>query len=62
MMILWGPPMPMYEFECHKCKKKFSLVLSLSEYEKKKPSCPKCGSKQVEQLIQSFFVVTSKKS
>jgi putative FmdB family regulatory protein len=54
--------MPTYEFECHKCKKKFSLVLSLSEYENKKPKCPKCGSKQVEQLIQPFFAITSKKS
>jgi putative FmdB family regulatory protein len=54
--------MPTYEFECHKCKKKFLLVMSLREYEDKKPKCSKCGSKQVEQLIQPFFVVTSKKS
>jgi putative FmdB family regulatory protein len=54
--------MPTYEFKCGKCKKKFSLVLSLSKYEKKKPKCPKCGSKQVEQLVQPFFAVTSKKS
>ncbi|MGB7622122.1 MAG: zinc ribbon domain-containing protein [Terriglobia bacterium] len=54
--------MPIYEFECLKCKKIFSLVLSLAEYEKKKPACPKCGSKQVEQLVEQFFAVTSKKS
>lgn len=54
--------MPTYEFKCRKCNKKFSLVMSLSDYEKKKPKCPKCASKQVEQLIQSFFAVTSKKS
>lgn len=54
--------MPIYEFECLKCKKIFSLVLSLAEYEKKKPECPKCGSKQVEQVVETFYAVTSKKS
>ncbi|MBZ5535731.1 MAG: zinc ribbon domain-containing protein [Acidobacteriia bacterium] len=54
--------MPIYEFECLKCKKIFSLVIPLSEYEKKKPECPKCGSKQVEQVVEECYVVTSKKS
>lgn len=55
--------MPIYEFECLKCKKIFSLVLSLADYEKqKKPACPKCGSKQVEQVVETFYAVTSKKS
>ena len=28
--------MPTYEFYCEKCKKSFSVVLSISEYDKKK--------------------------
>ncbi len=54
--------MPTYEYECLKCKKIFSVVLSVSEHEKEKPKCPKCGSKQVEQLVETFFAITSKKS
>ena len=54
--------MPTYEFECEKCGKSFSVILSLADYEKKKYKCPKCGSKQVKQQITSFQAVTSKKS
>ena len=41
--------MPHYEFICQACGKKFSVVLTLSEYEKGQVKCPKCGSKKVEQ-------------
>ncbi|MBZ5497090.1 MAG: zinc ribbon domain-containing protein [Acidobacteriia bacterium] len=54
--------MPIYDYICKKCDKKFTAILALSEYEKKKAKCPECGSKKVEQEIQPFFVVTSKKS
>ena len=54
--------MPQYEFLCQTCKKKFSVVLTLSEFEKGKVKCPKCGSKKLEQQWAAFFAVTSKKS
>jgi putative FmdB family regulatory protein len=54
--------MPTYEYLCKRCAKKFTLVMSVSEYEKKKVKCPKCQSTKVEQKVQSFFAVTSKKS
>jgi len=54
--------MPSYDFRCEKCKKKFTLVLSISEYEKAKFRCPKCKSTRVKQQISSFQTVTSKKS
>jgi putative FmdB family regulatory protein len=54
--------MPTYEFYCEKCKKPFSTVLSISDYSKKKYSCPKCKSKKLKQQITSFQTVTSKKS
>ncbi|RLC28761.1 MAG: zinc ribbon domain-containing protein [Deltaproteobacteria bacterium] len=54
--------MPTYEFFCEKCKKGFSLILSISEYEKKKIRCPKCKSTRVKQQITSFQTVTSRKS
>jgi putative FmdB family regulatory protein len=54
--------MPTYEFKCEKCNKKFSLILSISEYEKTKFRCPKCKSTKVKQLLTPFQVQTSKKS
>lgn len=54
--------MPTYDFVCEKCKNKFTLVLSISEYEKTKFRCPKCKSTKVKQQISTFKVQTSKKS
>lgn len=54
--------MPTYEFMCEKCKKKFTLTVTVAEYEKKKFCCPKCKGRKVKQLISSFHAVTSKKS
>ena len=54
--------MPTYEFYCEECKESFSVILSISEYEEEKYSCPKCKTKKVKQQITSFQAVTSKKS
>ena len=54
--------MPTYEYVCEKCGKAFSVILSLTDYEKKKAKCPDCGSKQVRQQITAFQAITSKKS
>jgi putative FmdB family regulatory protein len=56
--------MPIYEFDCLKCKNTFTLLLSFSEYEEQAKAgvrCPKCQSKKVEQLV-SAQVQTPKKS
>jgi putative FmdB family regulatory protein len=54
--------MPLYEYRCSNCRKKFSLKMSVTELEKGSPKCPKCGSKKTEKLISGFFAQTSKKS
>jgi len=54
--------MPDYEYFCHACKKTFSKVLTLAEYEKGKITCPHRGSKRVEQGWSAFYAITSKKS
>lgn len=42
--------MPIYEYQCDKCKKQFEVVtLSLSE--KPNSVCPKCKSKNTRKLI-----------
>ena len=54
--------MPVYDFKCEKCNKKFTLTMTISEYEKGKFRCPKCKSTRVKQMITPFQVTTSKKS
>ena len=54
--------MPIYEYVCLDCKKKFSEVKPLSEYDPKKTTCPKCNSKKVERRWSSVYVETSSKS
>lgn len=54
--------MPTYSYECKKCRKKFQAVLSFSEYAETRRKCPKCGSKDVRQVLEPFFAKTSRKS
>jgi putative FmdB family regulatory protein len=57
--------MPIYAFECLKCKLEFEEALSFEDYEKKERegfTCPQCQSKEVEQLILAATLHTSKKS
>lgn len=54
--------MPLYEYICQECKKEFSRVLTLSEYERGEAECPACKSKKLEQKPAPFFAVTSKRS
>ena len=54
--------MPTYEYRCGKCNRKFQVVMSIREHEKRRPKCPKCGSVRVGQLLSAFFAQTGKKS
>jgi putative FmdB family regulatory protein len=54
--------MPTYDYLCKKCKKPFTMTLTLSEYENKKVKCPHCGSTSLEQQITPFMTKTSRKS
>lgn len=51
-----------YEFECHGCKKIFTLFMRISERTTAKIRCPGCGSEDVGALMQSFVAKTAKKS
>jgi putative FmdB family regulatory protein len=57
-----GFVMPMYEYECGKCKKTFTVALSLKEHEQGVAACPGCGSRKVSQLITSFIAKTVSKT
>lgn len=54
--------MPTYSFVCKKCGKSFQEILSLQEYEEGKRKCPKCGSRNVVQVLDVFIAKTSRKS
>ncbi len=55
-------PMPTYDFRCGGCRKKYTLTMSMSERDRKRIKCPKCGSSKKEQVISPFFAKTSRKS
>jgi putative FmdB family regulatory protein len=54
--------MPVYEYTCNACKKKFSLSMSFSEHDGKRVTCPKCRSRKVVQRFTSVYTQTSSKS
>ncbi|HLE37618.1 MAG TPA: zinc ribbon domain-containing protein [Candidatus Acidoferrales bacterium] len=54
--------MPHYDYRCQECKKKFYVLLTVEEHDRRKPKCPHCGSTKVEQQWAAFFAVTGKKS
>lgn len=44
--------MPIYEFRCRKCDKKFEFLCLSSEGSD--AACPSCGEKDLERLLSSF--------
>ena len=45
--------MPLFEFECKKCGKKFEEIIKLLE-KRDNINCPHCGSPHTEKLLSSF--------
>lgn len=54
--------MSTYEYKCRDCSHKFATILTIHEHDTYKPQCPKCKSKNVEQMISSFFANTDSKT
>lgn len=54
--------MPTYSYKCGKCGHRFQEILSFRAYEEGKRKCPKCGSGNVVQLLETFFAKTSRKA
>jgi putative FmdB family regulatory protein len=55
--------MPVYEYQCEECGRKFDIVASLGEKEAGlNPSCPKCGRLRCRQVFSRFTLLTGSKS
>jgi putative FmdB family regulatory protein len=53
--------MPIYEYECEKCKKTSELLIGVSR-SKVEIKCTHCGSEKVNKKISSGFVSTGSKT
>lgn len=54
--------MPSYDYQCEKCRKRFSVVQRISEHTGRAPACPKCKSRRTRQVLSTFYAKTVKKS
>jgi putative FmdB family regulatory protein len=54
--------MPVYEFQCAKCKHQFTTTETFQEHAQHHETCPKCHSKAVQQQMSLVYAKTSRKS
>ncbi len=54
--------MPVYEFECRKCKQIFEVAMTMAEAAVTKVVCPICNGEDVRKVFSPFSAVTSRKS
>jgi putative FmdB family regulatory protein len=54
--------MPTYDFRCGGCRKKYTLTMTITDRDRKRIKCPKCGSSKAEQIFMPFIAKTSRKS
>ncbi len=50
--------MPVFEYRCNDCRKRFSLLFGVVE-EKQSEKCPLCGSADVSRMISRFASLRS---
>lgn len=54
--------MPIYEFRCQECRRPVRLTYSFSEYEEATPTCPHCGSEELQRRIGRVALARSEDS
>lgn len=54
--------MPLYEYRCLKCRKRFSIFMTCQEYGTRPVICTHCGSDQVQRKIGRIRVARSEES
>ena len=53
--------MPTYQYQCEKCGEVFEVRRHIAK-KATSPACPRCGAKQVHQVLGAFYAKTIKKS
>jgi len=56
--MLESVAMPIYEYECHGCRRRVSLLV-LRPSAAETPACPRCGSQALSRLMSRFATVKS---
>ncbi len=54
--------MPLYDYYCLNCQKRFDVFMSYAEYGSKPVSCPHCRSKNVRRRLPRIRVAKSEES
>ncbi|MBN1305616.1 MAG: zinc ribbon domain-containing protein [Anaerolineales bacterium] len=54
--------MPIYDYHCRACHKRFDVFLSYAAYGKKPVSCPYCSSRNVSRRLPRVRVLRSEES
>ena len=54
--------MPLYQYRCLSCKKRFEIFMTYHEYGQKPVACPHCASDQVQRRIGRIRVARSEDS
>jgi len=54
--------MPVYEFECTKCKQIFEVAMTMAEAAVESVTCPICNCDDVRKIFSPFSAVTARKS
>lgn len=54
--------MPIYQYRCLNCKKRFEVSLSYKEYGEKSVQCPHCTSDKIQRRIGRIRVAKSEES
>ncbi len=50
--------MPLFEYRCGECNKKFTLLIGMTA-DSPEPACPRCGSAAVNKLVSRFSRIKS---
>ncbi|MEW6094257.1 MAG: FmdB family zinc ribbon protein [Chloroflexota bacterium] len=54
--------MPLYDYTCLNCTKRFDIFLTYAEYGSRPVACPHCGSKRVRRRVPRVRVAKSEDS
>ncbi|RMF87270.1 MAG: zinc ribbon domain-containing protein [Nitrospinota bacterium] len=46
--------MPIFEYQCQQCQHRFEVLQRVRQETPSPPTCPRCGSQEVQRLISRF--------